>query len=73
MKGKIVKKNIMCTLFIVRNSFVLFSPAIKELVMIICLFSDLMEHSLGVNTFQLAKKLVDKVITVRYCTSTLHL
>lgn len=41
--------------------------------MIICLFSDLMEHSLGVNTFQLAKKLVDKVITVRYCTSTLHL
>uniref|UniRef100_A0A3Q2WUV0 L-serine deaminase n=1 Tax=Haplochromis burtoni TaxID=8153 RepID=A0A3Q2WUV0_HAPBU len=28
------------------------------------LYGDLMEHSLGVNTFQLAKKLVDKVITV---------
>ncbi|KAM9726584.1 L-threonine ammonia-lyase [Menidia menidia] len=29
------------------------------------LYGDLMERSLGVNTFQLAKKLVDKVITVR--------
>ncbi|XP_039477379.1 L-threonine ammonia-lyase-like [Oreochromis aureus] len=28
------------------------------------LYGDLMEHSLGVNTFQLAQKLVDKVITV---------
>ncbi|XP_006799133.1 L-threonine ammonia-lyase isoform X1 [Neolamprologus brichardi] len=28
------------------------------------LYGDLMEHSLGVNTFHLAKKLVDKVITV---------
>lgn len=33
--------------------------------MISCLFSDLTERSLGVNTFQLAKKLVDKVISVR--------
>lgn len=38
--------------------------------MIICVFSDLMEHSLGINTFHLAKKLVDKVITVRYCVSS---
>lgn len=37
------------------------------------LFPDLMERSLGVNTFQLAKKLVDKVISVRYCMSTAHL
>ncbi|XP_040906201.1 L-threonine ammonia-lyase [Toxotes jaculatrix] len=29
------------------------------------LYGDLMERSLGVNTFQLAKKLVDKVISVR--------
>ncbi|XP_071780923.2 L-threonine ammonia-lyase [Centroberyx gerrardi] len=29
------------------------------------LYGDLVEHSLGVNTFQLAKKLVDKVISVR--------
>ncbi|KAI3362958.1 hypothetical protein L3Q82_011628 [Scortum barcoo] len=28
------------------------------------LYGDLMEHSLGVNTFQLAKKLVDKVISI---------
>ena len=38
-----------------------------------CLSSDLMERSLGVNTFQLAKKLVDRVISVRYCISTAHL
>lgn len=29
--------------------------------------SDLMERSLGVNTFQVTKKLVDRVISVRYC------
>lgn len=47
-----------------------FSPAVTEHMPIFCLFSDLMERSLGVNTFQLAKKLVDKVISVRYCIST---
>ncbi|XP_026165869.1 uncharacterized protein LOC113132162 isoform X1 [Mastacembelus armatus] len=34
------------------------------------LYGDLVERSLGVNTFQLTKKLVDKVISVRYCPST---
>lgn len=31
------------------------------------LLSDLMERSLGVNAFQLIKKLVDRVVSVRYC------
>lgn len=48
------------------------SPVESEHVWIFCLLSDLMERSLGVNTFQLAKKLVDKVISVRYCGSTAH-
>lgn len=34
------------------------------------LLSDLMERSLGVNTFQLTKKLVDRVVSVRYCILT---
>lgn len=41
--------------------------------LIFCLFSDLGEWSLGVNTFQLAKTFVDKVVTVRYCTSMNHI
>lgn len=32
----------------------------------VVLLSDLMERSLGVNTFQLTKKLVDRVVSVRY-------
>ena len=34
---------------------------------VILFCSDLAEHSLGIKTYQLAKKHVDKVITVRYC------
>ncbi|MEQ2215372.1 hypothetical protein XENOCAPTIV_000242 [Xenoophorus captivus] len=41
--------------------------------MILLLFADFNEHSLGVNTFHLAKKLIDKVIPVRYRTFTTYL
>lgn len=68
-------------IFLLEAQEALHSAAVTEHMLIFCLLSDLMERSLGVNTFQLAKKLVDKVISVRYCiytsqhihTSQLHL
>lgn len=41
--------------------------------MILLIFTDFTERSLGANTFHFSKKLIDKVIPVRYCTSTKYL
>lgn len=47
------------------------SSSLEELMPgLSCLLSDLMERSLGVNAFQLIKKLVDRVVSVRYCLPT---